>query len=101
MWGATFLATLLLGIEMGILSGMGLSLLMVIYKASRPHMAQLGRVPGTSIYRNIRRFDNLETRQDLLMFRLDGPLYFANIDYVKSHLDHWIFEGRDRKSTRL
>lgn len=96
MWLAAFIATLALGIEIGILSGMGLSLLMVIYKASRPHMAQLGRVPGTSIYRNIRRFDNLETRQDLLMFRLDGPLYFANIDYVKSHLDHWIFEGRGK-----
>ena len=96
MWLATFIATLALGIEIGILSGMGLSLLMVIYKASRPHMAQLGRVPGTSVYRNIRRFDNLETRQDLLMVRLDGPLYFANIDYVKSHLDQWIHEGKGK-----
>lgn len=96
MWLATFAATLMFGIEIGILSGMGLSLLMVIYRASRPHMAQLGRVPGTSVYRNIRRFDNLEIREDLLMVRLDGPLYFANLDYVKNHLDRWIHEGKGK-----
>lgn len=96
MWLATFVATLVLGIEIGILSGMGLSLLMVIYKASRPHMAQLGRVPGTSVYRNVRRFENLETREDLLMVRLDGPLYFANIDYVKNRLDRWIYDRRGK-----
>src|SRR5690606_28627275 len=96
MWLATFAATLMLGIEIGILSGMGLSLLMVIYKASRPHMAELGRVPGTSIYRNIKRFENLETLEDLLMVRLDGPLYFANVDYVKSHLDQWLHQRRGK-----
>src|SRR5690606_25069932 len=94
MWGATFLATLVFGIEIGILSGMGLSLLMVIYKASRPHMAQLGRVPGTTIYRNIKRFDNLEMLEDLLIVRLDGPIYFANVDYIKDNLDDWL---EDRK----
>ena len=99
MWLATFFATLVLGIEIGILSGMGLSLLMVIYKASRPHMAQLGRVPGTSIYRNIRRFDNLETRDDLLMIRLDGPIYFANVDYVKNTLDQWINDRKGKISS--
>ena len=96
MWLATFTATLMLGIEIGILSGMGLSLLMVIYKASRPHMAELGRVPGTSIYRNIKRFENLETWEDLLMVRLDGPLYFANVDYVKRHLDQWLTQRRGK-----
>jgi SulP family sulfate permease len=94
MWGTTFLATLAFGIEMGILSGMGLSLLMVIYKASRPHMAQLGRVPGTTVYRNIKRFNNLEIVEDLLIVRLDGPIYFANVDYIKDNLDHWL---EDRK----
>ena len=101
MWGATFLATLLLGIEMGILSGMGLSLLMVIYKASRPHMAQLGRVPGTTVYRNIKRFDNLEILGNLLIVRLDGPIYFANVDYIKDNLDQWLVERKGKISSIL
>lgn len=96
MWGTTFLATLAFGIEIGILSGMGLSLLMVIYKASRPHMAQLGRVPGTTVYRNIKRFNNLEIVEDLLIVRLDGPIYFANVDYIKENLDHWLEDRRGK-----
>ncbi|MEX2590794.1 MAG: sulfate permease, partial [Chitinophagales bacterium] len=81
---ATFAITLTLGIETGIISGMVLSLAAVIYRASRPHIAQLAKVPGTDYYRNITRFDNLEQRNDLLLLRIDGPIYFANIQFIKS-----------------
>ena len=94
MLAATFLATLLLGVEIGIATGMVLSLLMVIYKASRPHMAQLARVPGTHLFRNIARFDNLEVREDLLVVRVDGPIYFANVEFIKDRMDKWIGEKR-------
>lgn len=100
MWSATFIITIIFGIELGILAGMGLSLLMVIYKASRPHMAQLGKVPGTAVYRNIRRFDDLETREGLVIVRLDGPIYFANVDYIKEKLDKWMHQ-REGKAQSL
>jgi SulP family sulfate permease len=87
---ATFVITLTLGIETGIISGMVLSLVMVIYRASMPHMAQLGRVPGTHVFRNIRRFRNLEEKPDVLMVRIDGPIYFANVKYIKDTLDKWV-----------
>jgi SulP family sulfate permease len=87
---ATFVITLTLGIETGIISGMVLSLLVIIYRASRPHIAQLGRVPGTNTFRNISRFNNLEVRDDLLMVRIDGPIYFANVEFIKDKLDLWI-----------
>jgi sulfate permease, SulP family len=93
---ATFLITLTLGIETGIISGMVLSLLVVIYRASRPHMAQLGRVPGTTIFRNINRFNNLDVKENLLMVRIDGPIYFVNVEYIKEKLDHWIEERQDK-----
>ena len=93
---ATFIITLTLGIETGIISGMVLSLLVVIYRASRPHMAQLGRVPGTNIFRNINRFQNLEIKDQLLMVRIDGPIYFANVEFIKTKLDNWILE-KDEK----
>ncbi|WP_113922924.1 SulP family inorganic anion transporter [Cognataquiflexum aquatile] len=89
---ATFVITLTLGIETGIISGMVLSLLVIIYRASRPHIAQLGRVPGTNTFRNITRFKNLEVRDDLLMVRIDGPIYFANVEFIKDKLDLWISE---------
>lgn len=87
---ATFVITLTLGIETGIISGMVLSLIMVIYRASKPHMAQLGRVPGTNVFRNIRRFTNLEEKPDVLMVRIDGPVYFANVKYIKDTMDRWV-----------
>ncbi len=89
---ATFLITLTLGIETGIISGMVLSLIVVIYRASKPHMAKLGKIPGTNIYRNTARFSNLEMREDLLIARIDGPIYFANVEFIKTKLDKWIAE---------
>lgn len=74
----TFIGTLILGIEEGILVGVVLSLAMVIYRSAYPHVARLGRVPGTNKYLNVNRFNELETRRDVLVVRLDAQLYFAN-----------------------
>ncbi len=84
---ATFLATLLIGIEEGILVGVILSILVVVYRTTRPHYAVLGRVPGTSIYRNVSRFDGLEIPKNILIIRFDADLYYANIQYFKQMLD--------------
>lgn len=97
MLATTFIVTLTLGIEIGIISGMVLSLIAVIYRASRPHMAILGRVPGTTYFRNIKRFSNLEQRSDILLARIDGPIYFANLDFIKRNLENWM----DRKGDKL
>lgn len=83
---ATFIVTLTMGIETGIGAGVVLSLAMVIYRSTRPHIAVLGKVPNTVFYRNIQRFDNLEQRKDILILRMDGPLYFANLNYFKEQL---------------
>ncbi len=93
---ATFLITLTFGIVAGIISGMVLSLIAVIYRASKPHMAKLGKIPGTDIYRNVERFPNLEMREDLLIARIDGPIYFANVDFIKTKLDKWIVEQKPK-----
>ncbi|MCC5921988.1 MAG: solute carrier family 26 protein [Cyclobacteriaceae bacterium] len=92
---ATFIITLTLGIEVGIISGMVLSLLVVIYRATRPHMAQLGKIPGTNVYRNIERFDNVEVKKDTLLARIDGPIYFANVAYIKENLNQWVEDKGD------
>jgi SulP family sulfate permease len=83
----TFLATLGLGIEQGIAVGVILSLVMVIYRTTRPHLAVLGKVPGTTYYRNVDRFDEVEPRKDLLIVRFDAQLYFANTNFFKDKLE--------------
>jgi SulP family sulfate permease len=74
----TAIATLSLGIEEGILMGVLLSLGMLIFKVSYPHIAELGQVEGSKEFRNIERFDNLITFENTFIMRFDARLYFAN-----------------------
>lgn len=90
----TFFATLSLGIEQGILVGVGLSLIMVIYQTTRPHVAVLGKIPNSDYYRNIDRFSNITESEDILILRFDAQLYFANTSFVKESIeDHIIRRG--------
>ena len=83
----TALGTLALGIEEGILLGVVLSLAMLIYRVSYPHVAIMGRVPGTDQYRNVDRFEVLQTYEDKLIVRFDAQLFFANTDYFRDYLE--------------
>lgn len=75
----TFVATLGLGIEAGILTGVIVSLVVVIYRSSTPHTAVMGRLPGTETYRNLRRNPEALTDACVVVVRMDSGLYFANI----------------------
>jgi SulP family sulfate permease len=86
----TFIATLSLGIEQGIGIGVILSLAMIIFETTRPHIAQLGKVPGTHFYRNRERFGQVEIRKDLLIIRFDAQLYFANLNVFRERIDEWM-----------
>lgn len=92
MLTATFIGTLALGIEEGIGIGVILSLAMIIFRTTRPHIAELGRIPNTHFYRNVDRFDQLEQRKDVLIMRFDAQLYFANIQFFKEKLAAFVVQ---------
>ncbi len=77
----TFIVTLGFGIEQGVLIGVIVSLIMLIYRASYPHIAELALVKNTTQYRNVNRFDDLEDNDQMLILRFDAQLFFANADY--------------------
>ncbi len=80
----TFLATLFLGITEGIALGVVISLLLLVYRASKPHHAFLGRIGTTNYFKNINRFPNeVVHRKDLIILRFDAQLFFGNIQYFK------------------
>ena len=83
---STLLITIFVGIKEGILFGIILSLVMLIYKSTKPHMAVLGNVPGTHFYRNINRFSEVIIQDEILIVRFDAQLYFANTQYFKDKL---------------
>lgn len=89
---ATFICTLIFSIEVGVLVGMGLSVAVLTYRSSRPHIAILGQLPDTVYYRNIERFDNAVQYEEVLMVRFDAHLYFTNATFFKEMLSDLVTE---------
>lgn len=82
----SFWTTLGLGIERGILIAVVASLLVVLSQTARPHTAVLGRVPGTTNFRNVDRTPGAITIPGVIVLRVDAPLYFANADFLADTL---------------
>ena len=79
---ATILLTLTLGVETGVSAGVLLSLVLHIYKTTRPHIAEVGLVEGSEHFRNILRHP-VKTDPALLSVRVDQSLYFANARFLE------------------
>lgn len=78
----TLAGTLVFGVEVGISLGVGASILIFLYRSSRPHAAIVGQVPGTEHYRNVKRH-KVDTVPGVLSIRVDESLYFANARYLE------------------
>lgn len=81
----TILITLGFGVEAGVSAGVGLSILLHLYKTSKPHIAEVGLVPGTEHFRNILRHD-VQTTPAIVTLRMDESLYFANARYLEDQI---------------
>ena len=93
----TFISTLFLGIEYGIFAGVGLSIIILIFRTSNPYIAVLGAVPDSDFYKNRERFTNVVIEEDVLVIRFDAQLFFANASYFRDNLD----ELADKKGKAL
>lgn len=82
----TFLATLILGVKTGIFLAVGLSMLWFVIKTTRPHYAVLGRLPGTDVYRNIKRHPDATVTDHVLAIRFDAQFYYGNVSFLKDIL---------------
>ena len=89
---ATILLTLCAGVEIGVASGVVLSVLLHLYKTSRPHVAEVGLVPGTHHFRNIQRHD-VATDPALLTLRVDESLFFTNARFLEDLIQRRVTEG--------
>jgi len=94
----TAACTLFIGIQEGILLGIGASVIAVLFRISRPNVAELGHVPGTRLFRDLERFDQAVRLRDIMVLRVDASFSFANAEYFKDFiLEKSELEGRDVK----
>jgi high affinity sulfate transporter 1 len=90
---AALLGVLLLGILNGVALGVILALAVLIRRVSRPATAVLGRLPGTSAYRDITVHPEAEAVPGLLIFRFDAPVIFVNAGYFAGEVRRLIAEA--------
>lgn len=82
---ATIAITLLAGVELGVIAGVMVGLLLYLWRASRPHAAIVGRVPGTEHFRNVDRHKVL-TLPHLLSIRIDESLTYLNARWLEEYV---------------
>ncbi len=82
---ATIVITLLAGVELGVIAGVAVGLLLYLWRASRPHAAIVGRVPGTEHFRNVERHKVL-TLPHLLSIRIDESLTYLNARWLEEYV---------------
>ncbi|MBJ7313909.1 SulP family inorganic anion transporter [Rugamonas sp. CCM 8940] len=85
-WLASGVGVLALGVEAGVVIGVALSMGTLIWRASRPHIAVLGRIAGSEHFRNIERYP-AETQPGLLVLRVDANLFFGNAEAVSERVE--------------
>ena len=92
--------TLIMGVEVGVASGVGISILLHLYKTSRPHVAEVGLVSGTQHFRNVKRHA-VETNPHILTLRVDESLYFVNARFLEDLVQSRVTAGCDIKDVVL
>ncbi len=97
---ATLLATLLIGVETGLIAGVGLSLVLYLWRTSRPHIAEVGLMPGTEHFRNVLRHPVL-TDASVVSLRVDESLYFANARALEDRINQAVARNSSLKHVVL
>jgi len=88
----TIIITWSAGIEAGIIAGVALSIFLHLYKTSRPHVAVVGQIPGTTTFRNVKRH-NVVTDPGILSLRLDESLYFPNARFLEDLINNSVADN--------
>ena len=87
-----FVATLAFGVELGIGIAVAASIVVVAVRMMTPHTAELGRLPGTTLYRNVQRFAEAERIPGVEIIRFDVSLSYLNVEFLKRRV-HRLVDG--------
>jgi sulfate permease, SulP family len=90
----TIILTLTLGVIAGLIAGIGISLMMYLYRTSRPHVAIVGQIPGTQHFRNIERHEVVTSAQ-IVSIRIDESLYFPNAKFLETKVSEVVAANRE------
>ncbi|TXC90597.1 sulfate permease [Metabacillus litoralis] len=90
IWITTFLVTLFIGIQWGIIIGAIFTLFLLVNKSSHPSIVQMGYVKSEKTFRNVERYPEAITSDEVLILRVDSSLHFANISYIEEKIRYYL-----------
>lgn len=90
----TFMSTLIIGVNKGVLIGVIFSLLVMFQRSARPHMTELGYLEQENVFRSIQRYPDGQIYPGVLIFRMDASLYFANMAYLEEKIRAQVVENK-------
>ncbi|XP_043573938.1 chloride anion exchanger-like [Chiloscyllium plagiosum] len=86
VWIMAFIAAVLLGLDIGLGAGVGFELLTVVFRTQFPQCSVLANISGTDIYKNRKDYLNIYEPEGVKIFRCPSPIFFANVDFLRSKL---------------
>uniref|UniRef100_A0A4W4DTG7 STAS domain-containing protein n=1 Tax=Electrophorus electricus TaxID=8005 RepID=A0A4W4DTG7_ELEEL len=88
IWVFTCISCIVLGLDIGLLTGLVFELATVVIRTQFPSCASLGNAPSTDIYKNMKDYKAITEIPGIKVFKCTAPIYFANIEYLKDQIKH-------------
>ncbi|KAJ7965669.1 Sulfate transporter 1.1 [Quillaja saponaria] len=100
-----FFGVVFVSVEIGLLIAVSISFAKILLQVTRPRTAILGKIPRTTVYRNIRQYPEANRVPGVLIVRIDSAVYFSNSNYVKERILRWLTDeekqGNDDYQTKI
>lgn len=91
-----FFGVVFISVEIGLLIAVGISFAKILLQVTRPRTALLGKLPRTSVYRNIQQYPDAAKVPGILIVRVDSAIYFSNSNYVKERILRWLTDEEEQ-----
>ncbi|MBA0566122.1 hypothetical protein Golob_010967, partial [Gossypium lobatum] len=91
-----FLGTVFSSVEIGLLIAVIISFAKILLQVTRPRTAILGKLPGTTVYRNIQQYPEATKVPGILIVRVDSAIYFSNSSYVRERILRWLMDEEEQ-----
>ncbi|XP_020222756.1 high affinity sulfate transporter 2 [Cajanus cajan] len=94
-----FFGVIFKSVEIGLLIAVGISFAKILLQVTRPRTAVLGKLPGTTVYRNIQQYPKATQINGILIVRVDSAIYFSNSNYIKERILRWLTDEEAQRTT--
>lgn len=86
IWILSFLATVILDVDLGLLFGVVVAIFTIVYRVQRPYVCVLGQMPGTDIYRDVSVYKEAVEIPRVKIFRFENAIFFVSVEHFKNML---------------